>query len=426
MITLITVRVCFCRAVVSCASILTMRLASVPAIAGNLRHTPPAHAVAVNNFAALISGHAQQTGGQQDQNNKAGADGFCAAMFGQRPDRQCAEYGRCEQRPILVVGHCRVGWPVMRHRVIGIETSQNGADCDDGTNLIADRLEQLGLARHVPNPDHHARGPQWSALNSKAIRQAMRRADWVMHLDIDEFLNIHGRHVTTLTDEISPARAISIPWRFFGNARVSGFKDVPIRQQFTRCSQYPLPFPRPALMFKTLFATGPHINKPGIHAPRMEGEICAWLNGDGRPVSANFDPKRPVFVGSDAGNSLAQVNHYALKSIDSFLVKADRGLPNHRDLQVGAEYFALRNFNDINDKALATDIPALDDPEILRLHRNACDWHQTRANEIRDTEAGIALTTALAMMGDSRLPDPAVIQGIHQSMWRVFGPKAQK
>ena len=177
-------------------------------------------------------------------------------------------------------------------------------------------------------------------------------------------------------------------------------------------------------------------NIPGVYVTGGGGAQDISIRGmhdsytlylvDGRPVSANFDPKRPVFVGSDAGNSLAQVNHYALKSIDSFLVKADRGLPNHRDLQVGAEYFALRNFNDINDKALATDIPALDDPEILRLHRNACDWHQTRANEIRDTEAGIALTTALAMMGDSRLPDPAVIQGIHQSMWRVFGPKAQK
>ena len=82
-VTLIAVWVCFYRAVVSCASILTMRVASMTAIARDFRHTHHAHAVAVNDFAALISGHSQQAGGQQDQNDKAITYGFCAAMFGQ-------------------------------------------------------------------------------------------------------------------------------------------------------------------------------------------------------------------------------------------------------------------------------------------------------------------------------------------------------
>jgi len=317
-----------------------------------------------------------------------------------------------------------VEW-VLFHRSIGFsDVLIFTNDCDDGTDLIAARLEQLGLARHVPNPDHHAKGPQWSALNSKSMRQALRDAEWAMHLDIDEFLNLRGRTVAELTAEISPAKAISIPWRFFGNARISAFTDAPIRHQFTRCSHYPLPFPRPAMMFKTLFETGPHVSKPGIHAPRMAGEICAWVNGDGRPISATFDPKRPVFAPVEAGNALAQVNHYALKSIDSFLVKADRGLPNHRDVAVDAAYFAQRNFNDLLDETLVIDLPPLDDADIIRLHQDACQWHKARADQIRDTEAGIALTTALAMMGDSRVPDPATIKAIHQSMWRVFGPKA--
>ncbi|MDH5530269.1 MAG: glycosyltransferase family 2 protein, partial [Paracoccaceae bacterium] len=37
-------------------------------------------------------------------------------------------------------------------------------DCQDGTDLMLDRLSAMGWLTHVRNDSGHKRGPQWSAL----------------------------------------------------------------------------------------------------------------------------------------------------------------------------------------------------------------------------------------------------------------------
>ena len=308
-------------------------------------------------------------------------------------------------------------------------------DCDDGTDTMADRLAALGLAIHHRNAVDPDRGPQWTALRSDQLRDALGKAEWAMHLDVDEFLNIRqDQSLPGLIDTIGDAQAISIPWRFFGNADISSFTDQPIITQFRQCGPYPFMFPRQGLMFKTLFRPSNLLPRPGIHAPRPAKDAIGlkWLNGDGRQLSRYFNPERPLVAGPDAGNALAQINHYALRSRESFLVKSDRGLPNRSDIPIDLNYWVMRNFNSETDDTLARCWPKaepeyralLADPELGALHARACDWHKTRAGHLMKTRAGIELYAATVVTGGTRPAPRAETDTIYDGMRAVFGKPA--
>jgi len=304
-------------------------------------------------------------------------------------------------------------------------------DCEDGTDEMADALAAKNLITHVRNKDYEKRGPQWTALNSPELRKALRSAERALHLDIDEFLNIKSGsgQLSDLTDKMGTADAMSIPWRFFGNAGVFEYQDTPVVQQFTKCGPYPIMFPRQALGFKTLFRPSEKLDRAGVHAPRLAKDVplktIDWRNGDGRPVQG-FDPKNPVLHGPNFGNSLAQINHYALRSIQSFLVKSKRGLPNRGHVPVDTNYWARRNFNDQLDTALADRKPhnsLKDDPELHALHLKSCDWHRQTITEIMSTPEGIELYSALAVTGNTIVPESAEISNLYAALGAVFGKK---
>ena len=320
------------------------------------------------------------------------------------------------------------------HRSIGFDSFLIFTnDCEDGSELMADRLAELGLITHIRNDDYQKRGPQWTALNSPPLRQALRQADWALHLDLDEFLNIKlgTGQLADLVAKIGGADAMSIPWRFFGNDRVFGFEDAPIVGQFTRCNPYPIMFPRQALMFKTLFRPSGKLDRAGVHAPRLAKDAVmddlTWVTGNGTPVTQAFRPKNPVLHGPNFGNDLAQINHYALRSMASFLVKSARGLPNHGNVPVDASYWIRRNFNDCVDRSLADrTVPnALpQDAALSDLHHKACDWHRQKADEVMATEAGVELLSAIAVAGSTVVPDDATISSLYGALGAVFGGRS--
>ena len=306
-------------------------------------------------------------------------------------------------------------------------------DCEDGTDAMAARLAELGLAQHVPNRDYEEKGPQWTALHSKPLKEALARADWAAHLDVDEFLNI----TTTggLDGLVSglDGDAMAIPWRFFGNGGIMGFVDELVTTQFTRTSAYPVRFPRQAMMYKSLFRPS-RFDQAGIHAPRAPGAAArVWLNGDGQPAGPDFGGTTPLLTGTGAGNAMAQINHYAVKSADSFLVKSARGLPNHRHVPIDLNYWVLRNPGAEEDTTLADkgrDLQAevtrlRQDAALDRLHVAACDWHRDKAWQVLASEDGVALYTGIAMTGASRMPAPPEIARIYQAMRKVYGGGAR-
>lgn len=321
------------------------------------------------------------------------------------------------------------------HRALGFTDAMVFTnDCEDGSDAMADHLAAQDWFTHIRN-EPGKRGPQWTALNSPELRKALRTAEFAMHLDSDEFLNVKAGDgsLDALIGAMGNADAISIPWRFFGNAGVMELHDTPVLEQFTRCGPYPIMFPRQALMFKTLFRPSDRLDRAGVHAPRLAKDASLsdliWLNGSGKPVSPRFDPKNPIMHGPDFGNDLAQINHYALRSMTSFLVKSDRGLPNHGHVPVDLNYWAKRNFNDQEDLRLADRDHGhddLSDETLLDLHDKAFDWHQAKALEILATPKGAEFFSALAVTGDTKVPPDEQIGQIYTHFRKVFGKAAQQ
>ncbi|MEL7215478.1 MAG: glycosyltransferase family 2 protein, partial [Pseudomonadota bacterium] len=67
-------------------------------------------------------------------------------------------------------------------------------NCDDGTDLLLDRLDEMGLVRHVPNPSGmgtkyvgKANHPHIVGMTYAKLHREWREAERVLMCDVDEF-----------------------------------------------------------------------------------------------------------------------------------------------------------------------------------------------------------------------------------------------
>ena len=345
--------------------------------------------------------------------------GYCNCVVRQQ-NQKSAEAGAPVSRKLVLTvlkneGAFLLDW-VAYHLALGFEHFLLFTNhCDDGTDAIAARLEKLGLATHHDLNDFGNRGPQWAALNHESTR-SIPHGDWIYVTDVDEYLVVHSGDgtVEALLSAGPAAEAISVPWRFFGSSGLLEYEDQPVRERFRRTAPYPLIYPRQAHMFKTLYRHGPSIQKPGVHAPRLKSgwdwRGLAWVNGSGKRLD-EFDPKTPILAGPNAGIGLAQINHYALRSAKSFLVKAARGLANRKSAKIDLTYWMRRNFNALGDRSIdrlaaptADRLAAFqEDPTLARLHIEACRWHREEAERLASSRAGVELLSGIYLAGDSRV-----------------------
>ncbi|MDZ4135822.1 MAG: glycosyltransferase family 2 protein, partial [Paracoccaceae bacterium] len=207
-------------------------------------------------------------------------------------------------------------------------------DCTDGTDLMLDRLATMGWLTHIRNQGPHPQGPQWAALKAADRHPLKAAADWILFFDIDEFVNIHAgnRTLPALLATLPEATAITLTWRLFGNAGVIGYTDAPVTQVFTRAAPALLYWPWRAMLFKTLFRNDGSYGKLGVHRPRNPDKTRLatqhWYDGSGCELPAAFHSGR---IFSDLGQDhtrLVQLNHYALGTMESYLLKCDRGRAN--------------------------------------------------------------------------------------------------
>jgi hypothetical protein len=203
-----------------------------------------------------------------------------------------------------------------------------------------------------------------------------------------------------------------LTWRMFGNAGVEALAGRPVTETFLRAAPEVLHWPWRAQMVKTLFRNDGAFRKLGVHRPRSPapGQRARWVDGSGRALAPEFVQGRVLTDPGSAPYALAQVNHYALGSMQDYLVKADRGRAN-RDLGTfDLGYWADRNFCDVEDRSalrLAAETAVLRaellaDPVLARLHAAALAWRQARFRALMTEEPWRALYGRLKMSGPSR------------------------
>jgi hypothetical protein len=304
------------------------------------------------------------------------------------------------------------------HRAVGVsDFLVFSNDCADGTDLMLDRLQDLGWLTHVRNAGPHDEGPQWAALKQADRHPLVRGADWLIVLDIDEFINVQvgDRTLAALVGHLPQATAIPLTWRMFGNAGVARFADAPVTETFTRTAPVPLYWPWRAMLFKTLFRNDGTYARLGVHRPRspVAGRLPAqrWFDGSGREMPTLYHDKRIFSDPGSAPYGLAQLNHYALGAAESFVLKCHRGRPNRDDMAagLGLDYWVERNFDAIEDRSildLASDMlrqSLRDDSQLGPLHRAAVVWRQERFLGLMADEAWRSLYGRLLMAPPSRL-----------------------
>lgn len=304
------------------------------------------------------------------------------------------------------------------HRAVGFtDFLVFSNDCQDGTDTMLDRLQDMGEVTHLRNDGpYDKRGIQFTALKACEKLDIVQQADWILPLDIDEFVNIHTGDGTlpALLTALPRATAITLTWRLFGNAGIVDYNDAPVLDQFTRCAPEIMFWPWRAAMFKTLYRNDGTYGKVGVHRPRNPDKQrladAEWYDCAGRLLGDDFKTRR---IFSDYGrpnHRLGQLNHYPLGAMESYVLKADRGRAVHGDHTLGVDYWVERNFNTDTDTSIQRLQPArathLDrlrsDPDMLTLHHKAVDWRKHRFDALMLEEPFRALLGRLMLTPPSR------------------------
>lgn len=285
-------------------------------------------------------------------------------------------------------------------------------DCDDGTDALLDRLAALGIVTHERNHSGGKKSVQWRALNKADRHPLLQSADWIFGADVDEFLNIHvgDGKIADLIGTVPDVAGFAIPWRLFGNAGVVRFKDVAITEQFTKAAPEALVWPWRAVLYKSLYRKDARYQKMGVHRPKLVGGAAAglWVDGNGAPLQ-----KHPgVFQRTTQPRyGLAQINHYALGSMEGFLVKAARGKPNHSHDPIDLAYWIDRNLNEVTDISILRHQHAVQarvaafmaDEKTAALHRASVVWRQAKVASLLETLEGYNMLARLQHLPPTRV-----------------------
>jgi hypothetical protein len=181
-----------------------------------------------------------------------------------------------------------------------------------------------------------------------------------------------------------------------------------VTETFTRCAQLRGNLPGQAMGMKSIIRTSA-FEIFGIHRPRQpvnnDWTNLRWVNASGKPMPERFHI--PTSGGWRFGrdcisHEFAQVNHYAVKYVESFVMKALRGRP-HGFAQRDENYWKIMNRNEVEDRTILPKIPRaraihadlLRDPVLAELDREATDWHTRRIRAVLAEPAAAALFAKL-------------------------------
>lgn len=210
-------------------------------------------------------------------------------------------------------------------------------DCTDLTDRMLDVLDTEGIITHVPNPKSIFQ--QLGAWHVAALRYATqfnmyKDADWLLAVDTDEFIEVQvGDHrLPDLYQALPDFDVLSMSVVGYNSSNVKQIGDGNVQDTFLQ-TQRPLdrlndPAAGLSCAVKSICANPIDRMMFRNHRPKIDGFSGTgrvWLDGSGRAKDADFTDRK-VNAHAAAGTfDLVQVNHHSLRSMESFIVKADRG-----------------------------------------------------------------------------------------------------
>ena len=302
---------------------------------------------------------------------------------------------------------------IAHHRAAGFDHFLIAShDCRDGSDRLLDALGETGFVTHLPFSPSGPKAVQWQALKRLNDHPLYRDADMALFFDVDEYLVLHeGASLHDLIPE--GVDAVPLRWHLFGHSGLSQWQDLPVSDRFRHAAPDDIALPL-AQMFKTLHRPAA-FDALGVHRPKAaQPDSIRWQSTTGRPLGKNFAKAQGLIrlPGLPAAPERAWLNHYSVRSIEEFVLKSARGLPNHMSRPLDAGYWALRNFNTVTDNRIAPMRPAsaaardtLRDFDVL--HHETVAHHRDRLAQLQRDRAVIDLMWQLELLAGSTPPTPA-------------------
>lgn len=296
-----------------------------------------------------------------------------------------------------------VEW-VAHHLAVGFtELMVYTNDCTDGTDTLLKRLEAMDIGvHHRENLIPEGMKPHPSMLKSAGEEALIVNSDWVLVLDADEFLCINHPSGTLdgMVADLNAmnAHAIVLTWRIFGSSGIRDWSRAPITDQFTRAAPE---FWNKGWGTKTMLRYDAKHLRLGMHRPIIKSQFkdtdypdtLLWVNGSGRPLEDWFKFRGWRSIRRTVGYDWAQINHYAIKSMDAYSLRKFRGNANLKKDKYNSDYWSLQDRNEVEDTRIFRHrerrarimAELLKDDEVRRLHEAAHARAEARLAEYQQS-----------------------------------------
>ena len=300
-------------------------------------------------------------------------------------------------------GHNLIEW-VAYHHMIGFDNiCVYTNNCNDGTDEMLIRLQEMGYCQHFENNVPEGGKPQPNALKLGFKNKEIQDSEWIMIMDADEFVSIKCGDNTmhALMKEIpEDTWAIAMTWLFFGSNDVLDWNPGLVTESYTMSAP---PAFRKGWGVKTMFRPAGDI-KFGIHRPKVKGgdsnpEAIAtmldrkWVNGSGKEMPKEFNLSGWRSTRPTIGRDLVELNHYAVKSYEAYLLRRIRGNVNNKVGKYNGEYFAIFDRNEqpelnVHNMAERTKVAMAElrkDDKLRALEEKALEYQAGRVKVLRET-----------------------------------------
>ena len=305
------------------------------------------------------------------------------------------------------------------HRLIGVDAIWVYSNaCRDGSDAMLDRMAEMELVHHLPQDVPAGRAPQPNALTLGQKNQALCDTSWLIVMDADEFIHVKtgdGRLPDLIAACPSDTQGVAITWRMMGsNGHVEAFPG-PVLTSYTQGA--PDGF-RKGWGVKTLFQPFDQM-KLGIHRPtvkaakrdpaRMQAlQELVWVNGSGQRMPPAFMADGWRGSAATVGRDLVELAHFATRSIESYVLRGDRGNVNLKPDKYDPTYFAMFDRNEERHDGLtkwAAPVAGLVadwllDADLARLAEQSRAWHVSRLEKLRQSPEITRRIAALRAAGD--------------------------
>ena len=221
---------------------------------------------------------------------------------------------------------------VAHHLVLGFDricVASN--DCRDGSDRLLQALAAAGFIEHLANVVVPGEIPQHTGYAAMRRQFGIDDTEWLAVLDADEFLNVHvgGHCVSDLTALAGDADIICLHAMCFADRPQVDWRAGPIVPRFP----WALGLGHKANRSMKSLTRGPgrfsDVHNHSLVGFKGKATDLRILGGDG----TRYSPAKGVPLWQQLRNEdlrpgahlLAQYNHYAVKTWDSFNLRRERG-----------------------------------------------------------------------------------------------------